>query len=381
MGKPSKQERESLPLQAWLWQLDCIQEKLGQVLLDRDLHVGFSLRPHVLRLDWEFDGLETHAPASESQVFDFSLGPLLAREFEVVSCYTEPDSGALRLDLRDRRVVYSEGEPRPAGEKCPIVLRDELGRLKRIVCKEGAYASEPGRLVEWGIWYYIPTLGGRGEAGPEDKRQQAVFARRVLNVQDALLELCAHAPDAVAEGLGADPLTFRHWPTVLFYLAYRKQHPMLTCYGTPGVWATVRAGAPDSEDFAAPNAYWFELTLSFRSASECALAILRRLVEHDGDGKANGPGQRSETAPRIPLSKRAVPIYERLRSLKEHEAMTLPEIQEWYANKTNKELDDGTWKRIRKELEPYGLRNRANVGYYIREIEPPETSEDKAAKE
>jgi len=67
-----------------------------------------------------------------------------------------------------------------------------------------------------------------------------------------------------------------------------------------------------------------------------------------------------------PLSERATMIYEKLRSLESHQAMTLPKIQEWYENETGKNLDEGTWKKIRKELLAYGLMNRPRAGYYIR---------------
>lgn len=70
-----------------------------------------------------------------------------------------------------------------------------------------------------------------------------------------------------------------------------------------------------------------------------------------------------------PLSKRARIVYERLLTLKRHEAMTFPEIQDYYESETEKNLDEGTWKDLRRELGPYGLQNRPKVGYYIR---PPQ---------
>lgn len=67
-----------------------------------------------------------------------------------------------------------------------------------------------------------------------------------------------------------------------------------------------------------------------------------------------------------PLSRRARIVYERLLALKAHEAMTFPEIQDYYESQTEKNLDEGTWKDLRRELEPYGLANKRKVGYYIR---------------
>lgn len=68
-----------------------------------------------------------------------------------------------------------------------------------------------------------------------------------------------------------------------------------------------------------------------------------------------------------PLPAGAAKIFEMLRSLEPHEAKTLSQIQAWYEQETEKNLDDGTWKRWRRELEAYGMKNRPNVGYYIRE--------------
>ncbi len=68
-----------------------------------------------------------------------------------------------------------------------------------------------------------------------------------------------------------------------------------------------------------------------------------------------------------PLSKNARFIYEKLQTLNEHQAMTTPEIQNWIHEKHKINLDEGTWsKTLRKELEPYGLKNRPKVGYYLR---------------
>lgn len=72
-----------------------------------------------------------------------------------------------------------------------------------------------------------------------------------------------------------------------------------------------------------------------------------------------------------PLSNCAAMIYEKLRSLPSHKGMTTPEIQEWFYDQTRrdegagKNLDEGTWKRYRKKLESYGLKNAPRIGYFI----------------
>jgi len=67
-----------------------------------------------------------------------------------------------------------------------------------------------------------------------------------------------------------------------------------------------------------------------------------------------------------PLPNKARFIYEKLRSLEDHQALTLPEIQKLYNEEFQKELDEGTWKKFRKLLLPLGLKNKPRVGYFIK---------------
>jgi len=69
--------------------------------------------------------------------------------------------------------------------------------------------------------------------------------------------------------------------------------------------------------------------------------------------------------PLQPLTQKAKLIYEKLNTLQPYEAMTLPKIQDWLYSTHRIDLDEGTWKNIRKELIPYGLKNRPRVGYDI----------------
>ncbi len=93
-----------------------------------------------------------------------------------------------------------------------------------------------------------------------------------------------------------------------------------------------------------------------------------------GDEEGSRPMTKSAIADGAkPLTTRAKIIKDKLLSLEDDDAMTLPQIQEWYETQANlpkdtpKTLDEGTWKRVRKELLPYGLENaRGNRGYYFR---------------
>lgn len=67
-----------------------------------------------------------------------------------------------------------------------------------------------------------------------------------------------------------------------------------------------------------------------------------------------------------PLGRLASLIYEKLITLPEHKAMTLPAILDWLS-KEHRELpsEDTFHKRIKPELDAYGLQSRPKVGYFI----------------
>jgi hypothetical protein len=74
---------------------------------------------------------------------------------------------------------------------------------------------------------------------------------------------------------------------------------------------------------------------------------------------------KEQASQRKPLTQKAGLIYEKLQSLPEHKGMTLPEIQNWLYDEHEINLDEGTWKTIRRELIPYDLKNAKRIGYYI----------------
>jgi hypothetical protein len=76
--------------------------------------------------------------------------------------------------------------------------------------------------------------------------------------------------------------------------------------------------------------------------------------------------QASNKTSKPPLTKRTYKIYEKLCSLEQGQAMTTPDIQEWWYKETGKQLDEGEFKRIRRALKPYGMKNMPKVGYYIK---------------
>lgn len=69
-----------------------------------------------------------------------------------------------------------------------------------------------------------------------------------------------------------------------------------------------------------------------------------------------------------PLGPIASLIYEKLKSLPEHKAMTGPEIADWLNNEHEINLDESTIRTNHLEqLKPYGLYNKKRIGYCIRD--------------
>ena len=72
---------------------------------------------------------------------------------------------------------------------------------------------------------------------------------------------------------------------------------------------------------------------------------------------------------RQPLTHKARLVRDKLESLRDGEAMTRKEILDWLGKLPDPiYMDEGTFNKIRKELIPYGLKNKKRVGYYLQEI-------------
>ncbi|MCE5185405.1 MAG: hypothetical protein LLF76_04700 [Planctomycetaceae bacterium] len=71
---------------------------------------------------------------------------------------------------------------------------------------------------------------------------------------------------------------------------------------------------------------------------------------------------------RPPLGDIAQLIYEKLKSLPEHQAMTCPKIGEWLAQDHKIILDDSTIRKNHlNRLKPYGLFHAKRIGYCLRQ--------------
>jgi len=102
---------------------------------------------------------------------------------------------------------------------------------------------------------------------------------------------------------------------------------------------------------------WDELLLYFQR-------FVRRQTQQTKSAKSIS-GQ-TEHSDRKPVSKRAGLILKKLRSLPEHEGMTMPNLLEWLSVEHKIWPDEGTVRRYLKELDPYGLkRDKPKIGYYI----------------
>lgn len=83
------------------------------------------------------------------------------------------------------------------------------------------------------------------------------------------------------------------------------------------------------------------------------------LVEVAADLKSKGKKRP------LPVPPRAGLILEKLRSLPLHQAMTTPQLLDWLSRSKEIEIDEKTLRVYLKELEPYGVRNRPKVGFYV----------------
>ncbi|MCJ7729847.1 MAG: hypothetical protein MUO27_08245 [Sedimentisphaerales bacterium] len=119
---------------------------------------------------------------------------------------------------------------------------------------------------------------------------------------------------------------------------------------------------------------WLKVRVAFINTLEAVnkdLAEKEKQLTQGLNDKQAASGLEKNEVKLQPLTPKALVIYEKLCSLKTYDAMTLPKIQNWFFSeyqkniKLPKNLDEGTWKDIRKELLPYGLMNKPKVGYYI----------------
>lgn len=69
---------------------------------------------------------------------------------------------------------------------------------------------------------------------------------------------------------------------------------------------------------------------------------------------------------REPVSDIAGLILDKLRSLPEHKGMDTSALLSWLSQEHHKDIEDRTLRRYLNELKPYGLQNKAKIGYYIR---------------
>jgi len=73
-----------------------------------------------------------------------------------------------------------------------------------------------------------------------------------------------------------------------------------------------------------------------------------------------------EESIRLPVSKRAGRILERLKSLPESGAMDTSALMAWYNTEYQEAIDDRMLRKALSELKPYGLQNKPKTGYFVR---------------
>lgn len=114
--------------------------------------------------------------------------------------------------------------------------------------------------------------------------------------------------------------------------------------------------------------------------TDLVVACARLTTDLDSDFLLGKTEKTAETIPpdnqipptqtdKPPLGEIAGLIYEKLKSLPEHKAMTLREIADWLSetNESGKAYDETTIRtKHLPQLKPYGLRHKKRIGYYLR---------------
>lgn len=185
----------------WLWRLDCIEGELAKLLPDKNLYVAFSVRT-------DFNN------ACDPSTFPYGHSPASVN----VSApkYTDPETGALWFDLGR----FFTG---------PIIVcaEDESRWSLHHQMPEGFAAQSLGepfasKNLEWCTWYYFKATAAMSGKERED------ISRQLATIEDAILELCANAPDVVHSEIETGDFPWlQSWPTALFYLAMARTHPLL----------------------------------------------------------------------------------------------------------------------------------------------------------
>lgn len=95
---------------------------------------------------------------------------------------------------------------------------------------------------------------------------------------------------------------------------------------------------------------------------------IQGIIFYDGESKSRlADAVRAYRPPdKPPLGEVATLLYEKLKSLPGHIALTTSELLDWLSKEHDREMDEATLRRHLRQLIPYGIQNDRRIGYYIR---------------
>jgi len=192
-------------LKDWLWRLDCIQKEIERLLPERNLHVAFSLK------------IDQHGSTLD-KLSSFPLGQAIQGVQTCLQNYFDPETLTFSFDLGADGfkpcVVcwdYHAGWSMPQG--MPEAFFDKG--------EDELFITELGT---WCVLYYF-----KGDSIPAEAEWGRI-ANSLANIDQAILETCAVAPDTVSKALG-NAAGQECWATALFLLTLRWAHPLLRAFG------------------------------------------------------------------------------------------------------------------------------------------------------
>jgi len=188
----------------WLWRLDCLQQEMDRLPEASAINVLFSLK------------INSNTSSSEEwRTFPFGTPVFMSNV--CAPKYEDPQTGAVWFALGPGElpfvVCWDSDEGWSVHDALPLPPADH----------EDVPVFLP--TLGWTTWYYV-----KGEQLLAETHDEYSLQSRLVEIEEGVLETCALAPHAVKRDFGAFSV-LGSWPTVLFYLALKRAHPLLAAWG------------------------------------------------------------------------------------------------------------------------------------------------------
>lgn len=265
-------------LKDWLSRLDSIQRELERLLPVNRLHVAFSLKIG-------------SCGGNSAELGTFPFGTALWMTMVAADKYEDPETEDLWFgpgrDQFPLVICWSEEEG--------LTLHDSMPPGFFPKGDDGPYLRES---LGWCRWYYV-----KDEDGPSETDRKG-FGLRIAEIEEAILEACDHAPQAVLDRVGNLSM-LGCWPTALLYLAMKRIHPLLFADGDDvpkggkGHWVEVDEGlrrweqdkeSEEGNSWTDLNDRVIMLYPDVRTATAHAFDALRHIAQ-SGSTVSSGAGQ------------------------------------------------------------------------------------------